>query len=274
MQDGTKAPVCLVIYSPAAWDSTHFKIPMATIDAVITSKNIPCEESIKKEAICQALKELKRRGFSHIAAKVDIYDYGTVHALEMNGFRLMDTTVTYGFDFRKSKIPLLKSQVVLRLANPGDEKRLIKIAADSFSAQRVAIDRFHADPALPKEKSDSLYVAWIRNSFKGEAADAIIVAELDGVPVGFTTIQHVRADSNILGLKIGAFVLSAVDPKARGRGIYTSIILEGLQYLKSKVEIIELGTQITNLPVQRALSSIGFKLSSATYAFHKVIDEC
>jgi ribosomal protein S18 acetylase RimI-like enzyme len=268
-RDDHERLLCLLTYSELAWDSDHFGKPMASINNIIASEGTLCTQETRVKAIAEALLELERKGMVHVSAKVDVFDIATVHALEMNGFRLMDTTVTYGFDFRKSDLPVIENQCVLRLATAEDEEKLAKIANVSFSTSRVSMDRFHADPDLAKEKSDSLYVSWTRNSFKNKAADAIIVAEIGGVPVGYTTIEYFKAKSDSVGVNIGALILSAVSPEARGKGIYTSLIREGLVCLKPKVDIAELGTQITNFPVQKAWSSLGFKLASGSYAFHK-----
>jgi len=259
----------LVTYSRLEWDSTHFGMPMAAILDIIMSEKVPNLRESKKRAITLALSELKEKGIKHVSTKVDIYDITTVHALEMSGFRLMDTTVIYAFDFRRSQISEFEDQCTLRLAKSKDEDALLRIAATSFSRTRISDDRFHADPDLPEEKSDALYVEWIRNSIRGKIADAIVVAELDGKPVGFTTIENFRARADEVGANIGALILSAVLPEARGRGVYTSMIRKGLEYLRPKVDIAELGTQITNFAVQKAWSTLGFKLAYGTYAFHR-----
>jgi len=261
----------LVTYSKLDWDSTHFEMPMAAISEIIMSENVPNQRELKKKAIMLALSELKKQQITHVSTKVDIYDITTVHALEMAGFRLMDNTVIYGFDYRKSQIPELVDQCTLRLAKLEDEDALLGVAAISFSRTRISDDRFHADPDLPSQKSDALYVEWIRNSIRGKLADAIIVAEIDGKPVGFTTLKHFRARADEVGVNIGALILSAVLPEARGRGVYTSMIRKGLEHLMPIVEIAELGTQITNFAVQKAWSTLGFKLASGSYAFHKLL---
>lgn len=259
----------LVTYSKLEWDSTHFGTPMAAVWDVIVSENVPKLRETKKRTITLALSELKKKRITHISTKADIYDITTVHALEMASFRLMDTTVIYAFDFRKSPIPEFEDRCTLRLAKLEDEDALIRVAAISFSESRISEDRFHADPDLPEEKSDALYVEWIRNSIRGKIADAIIVAELKGKPVGFTTVENFRARADEVGVNIGALILSAVLPEARGRGVYTSMIRKGLEYFRPKVDIVELGTQITNFAVQKAWSKLGFRLASGTYAFHK-----
>jgi RimJ/RimL family protein N-acetyltransferase len=263
----------LVTYSKLEWDSTHFGMPMGAVRDVIMSEKLPNLVKIKKGAITLALSELRKKGITHVSTKADIYDITTVHALEMAGFRLMGTTIIYAFDFRRFQIPEFEDQCTLRLAKVEDEDTLIRIAAISFSKTRVSEDRFHSDPDLPEEKSNALYIEWIRNSIEGEIADAIIVAELEGKPVGFTTVENFRARADEVGVNIGALLLSAVLPEARGRGVYTSMIKKGLEYLRPKVGIVELGTQITNFPVQKAWSKLGFKLASGTYAFHRTLQK-
>jgi GNAT superfamily N-acetyltransferase len=262
----------LLTFSRSEWDSKHFGKPMAAFNDLIMSENVPNPRQAKKRLIMLALSNVRKEKIVHVSAKADIYDITTVHALEMANFRLMDTTVIYGFDFRKSQIPEFEDQCILRLAEPGDEEALVRVAEISFSKTRISEDRFHADPNLPQRKSDTLYVEWIRNSIREKLADAIVVAELNGAPVGFTTIENFRATALDVGVDIGALILSAVLPEARGKGVYTSMIKKGLEYLEHRVKIAELGTQISNFPVQKAWSTLGFKLASGTYALHRVLE--
>ncbi len=261
----------LLTFSKLDWDSSHFGIPLWAIQYILGRKEAGHLAEMKRRAVAATLRILGEERAIHVSAKVDFRDIPTVHALEMEGFRLMDTTVTYAFDFRKKQIPEVKDQCSLRLATSDDQEVLLRIAATSFSGTRISDDRFHADPDLPRERSDALYVEWIRNSTSGRNADGIIVAEIDGEPVGFTTMQKVRARRDDVGVNVGALILSAVQPQVRKRNVYTSMIRKGLEYLASEADIVELGTQISNLPVQKAWTTLGFRLASGTYALHRTL---
>lgn len=254
----------LVTYSKLDWDSLHFQIPMWNIGHVLGDQQDRNLAEAKRKAVAKILGRVEER--SHISARIDVRDIGTVHALEANGFRLMDTIITFAFNFRICQIPQLEDRCSLRLATSDDEEALLRIAATSFSNARVSGDRFHADPDLPTDKSDTLYVEWVRNSLEGKSADAVIVAEMGGKPVGFVTLQHSRAKKEELGMDVEVLVLSAVEPRCRGQNVYTSMIRKALQYFSSTADIVEGGTQVTNLPVQKALTRLGFTRSHGMYS--------
>ena len=63
------------------------------------------------------------------------------------------------------------------------------MAFECFEDTAVATDRFHADPVLPKVKSSELYAKWLVNSCNDPSSE-VLVAEIDGKPVGFQHLQY------------------------------------------------------------------------------------
>lgn len=262
--------VGLVTCEKLSWDTRHFGIEMAKIRYLIVNADYSNTFEVKSALLSYLLMKCSKK-FHHLSIRVHTEDVSSIHSLENAGFRLMDTTVTYSFDFRKDQIVRLENECYVRKFRKNEIDKLANIATECYEEGRVATDRFHADPSLPSEKSDDLYVKWIVNSCKG-LADTVLVAEVDGVPVGFITCKVYRQLSEKLGVRLGTMVISGVSPSCRGRGAYTSMFNTGLRWLAERVNIVEVGTQISNYVVQKVWNRLGFKLIRSQYTLHRFID--
>lgn len=222
-----------------------------------------CNDDFEKK-LTSLLVEAKESEYSHLTIKIDSNEKGIFNTAVKHGFVLADTLVEYVFVFNKSILPNIKHKCILRDCEMSDLKILKEIAYDSFK-----IDRFHTDESLDNALCDEYYSKWIENSYNG-FAQKVIVAEFNGEVVGFTTGKVYDDD------KYGHLVLSAVSDRARGLGIYTSMIHKGVQWMMDEhpeVNGLIVGTQINNLAVQKAWINLGFTVYSSTYVLQKYIGE-
>jgi RimJ/RimL family protein N-acetyltransferase len=198
-----------------------------------------------------------------VSCRANSEDLSTIHALEKEAYRCMDSLVTYTFDLKKQRPERKTCPCRIRPARKNDVAPLKKIVRDSqFS------DRFHNDPNIPREESDRLYETFIGNAMNGKGADMILVAECDDKAAGFNTIENQNRLYTPFGIHIGSFVLNAVAPEYRNRGIYSNLMNESLHYLEDRADLVEIRTHSGNLPVHRALPGIGFRLSLSQLTFH------
>ena len=249
------------------WDTKHFGIEMAKIGHLITSGGYSKAFEVKCELISHMLTKCCQKQISHLSARVYKEDLSSIHALESKSFRLMGIIVTHSLDIRKRNSVHLEHKWHIREFELDDVPKLANIAMKSFKEQPVVTDRFHADSFLPKEKSDDVYVQWIINSCKG-LSDTVLVAEMNGTPVGFTVCKVYKSLCEKLGVRFGAATLIAVTPSARGKTIHTSLLNAALQWFDDKVDIVEVGAQINNYAGQRAWSRLGFKIIRSQCTFH------
>lgn len=247
------------------WDSKHFGVEMARIEHLVAEDAYPKSFDIKLALLSGLLKETLQKHFQHLTAKVHTEDISSVHALESKGFRIMDTRVSYALDLHKGYtharryLSQFDNQYVVREFRESDLKHLKRIARESYVTGRIATDRFHADPSLPKEKSDELYVQWIVNSCRG-LADIVFVAEIDGIPVGYSTYKILKSLNRKIGKKFVLAEIGAVAPSARRKGVYRNLISSALDWLAERVDIVERGTQIGNYVVQKVWMGFGCNL--------------
>jgi ribosomal protein S18 acetylase RimI-like enzyme len=258
--------VGILVSGKLEWDSKHFGIEIANIKYLFTSGDYyERKEYVKKMLLDFA--EISK--FKLIITRSHTEDTSLIHALEDQSFRLMDTLVTYYFDFKNRISDFKETCKIEPLKNETPE--LIKIAKTSFSGTKMATDHFHADHRLDEAKSDTLYEKWIEEA-NNDKESVVLVATLDNHPVGFTTGKINYRLNSYSNKKIGSMILSAVDPEYRQAQIYTSMIQAGLRWFSDKVDIVDLGTHVANYSVQRAWSKLGFRIVRSQHTWHKWIN--
>lgn len=218
---------------------------------------------IDSSNVSELLTDSIKNNYKHLTVKVPTENKVVVNNFIKNGFSITDTLVEYVFWFGKSKLPNMNHKVIIRDFKESDINCLMDISRTAFT-----YDRFHSDEKLDDLLCDKYYEQWIYNSCKG-FADKILVAEYEGKPVGFTTGKVYQNDS------LGHLVLSAVADNCRGLGIYTSMIYEGVKWLKeyNELEGLVVGTQINNLAVQKAWINLGFTVYGSEYVLQKYVGE-
>ena len=187
-----------------------------------------------------------------IYSKVPAGDLALLHRLQTLGFQLVDTAVTF-----ESPIPLPSPGPMgsrFRMATPEDKAQVLDIARHAF-----AYDRFHSDPAIPREVADRLKEAWVGNYFSGTRGDWLVVAEAaDGV-AGFLLLLDGK-DALVIDL-------IAVAEDRRGQGLARGMIAFAAQALP-QFKTMRVGTQVANTSSVRLYEAIGFRLTGAQHILH------
>ncbi len=249
------------------WDSKHFGIECKKINQLIARGDYFESLRIKQKLITNLLANYHKKSAIHISARVYKEDLSSIHALESKSFRLMDFLVTYIFNLRKQKIPDIETQIQIAELRQDEIPQLAELAQECFDKHPVSTDRFHADPNLPKEKSGELYVKWAISSYKNKS-NKVLLARLNGQPVGFTIGNLDSSFAERFGTRLGTIVLTGVKASERGKHISNSLWNALLKWFISKADLIETGAQISNYPVQVALSQTGFRIVRAQCTFH------
>ena len=206
----------------------------------------------------------RANGVVFLIARCLAYNLRAAQAMEREGFALMDTLIYYGRDLVKEVKLSDTGKILVRQIRPGEEHKVKAIAAEAF---RGYSGHYHADERLDRAKCDEVYVSWaFLSCVSRNVADEVLVAELDESIVGFATLRLNSQEE-------GDGVLFGVAPSFQGQGIYTSLIIHGMEWCLSKgATRMVYSTQITNIGVQKALTRVGFEHSHAYYTFHKWFD--
>ena len=262
--------VGLAVLRLLPWDKRIFKKEMAAVDYLMALGSYAEKVSVLSSLLSRVDNKCRDLKIEHLSIKVDTADLSCIHALEKAGFRLMDTLVTYCFDFDKSALGARDYPYAIREQAQEDTEPIVALARLSFQEY---IDRFHLDPTLDNQDCDELYGEWARNSCLGVVADRVSVVEDDAEILGFATSKLHRKVNRFTDRRIGEIVLVCVSPKVRGGGVYTSFIHEGLCFLHNRVDFVQVVTQINNTHVQRAWNNLGFRLIGSRSTFHKWFEE-
>lgn len=201
---------------------------------------------------------ISKSKFEFFGIKINSKDFKSIYNFQKAGFYLVDCLVTYEFDSNQMPIPSDDFSISFtQQIKQSDITRLSDIAADVFR-----IDRFHSDPNLSIENANEYYRSWVVNSFNGYA-DGTILPIINNKIVGFTTYKINNVD-----VQTSTLVLSAVDSEFMGQGVYYNMIKKGTLDLMKFSKKIRVGTQVSNIPVQRTWQKLGYKLVEIEYVFH------
>ena len=255
-------PAGLVALSLLPWDTAHFGFKMAKICHLVADGNYEETVVLKRRLLHYLLKLCKNEKFSHITCRIDIDDISSIHALEENGFKLMDTLITYVFNRHKHRIYEIKELCRVRKFTGTDLPVLVKISKNAFHR-----DRFHLDPHIPDKKADCLFGEWVKNSCQGRYGDKVFVAERGNQVVGFLTFKLDEEINRLTGYRIAGHGLSAVAPRVKG--IYPSLVKAAIKEIAVHYDCLEFDTQLNNYEVIKIWQRFGFDFARAQYTFHK-----
>jgi GNAT superfamily N-acetyltransferase len=216
---------------------------------------------LTSQVLDETLEFCRDHAVQMLIARSPSQDIRFVQQLEELGFRLMDTLVYYRRDLVYLPIPEPQNAVVIRPVRAGEEAVVREVAAQSFQGY---LGHYHADPRLDPAACDAAYISWAERSCLDRAvADEVLVAELDGYPVGFLTLRRNTPEQ-------AEIVLNGVLPAAQGRGVYRELVIQALRQAKAwEAHEIIVSTQIVNLAPQKVWVRLGFEPSRSYYTFHK-----
>jgi ribosomal protein S18 acetylase RimI-like enzyme len=266
-EDSTLAGICA--FSPMPWDSQLFKKKMGQIHYLSATTNAANSKLIIENFITKILKVAKEQQYSFILHKCPSENFRNQGLLEEYGFRLKSTILNFAYDYRKqdpSKIQITPppSDIKIRLAKPNDEEATVHV---SHLAYENFFGRYHADENISREQATHVYEEWIHSSYKGYA-DLILVAEHEKRIVGFSIWKKSSQEEKKLSNRLAHLSLGAVDPGFASKGIYNSLLLEGLKALELDNDIVMIPTQICNYPAQRAYIRLGWRPNDSFHDFH------
>jgi dTDP-4-amino-4,6-dideoxy-D-galactose acyltransferase len=178
-----------------------------------------------------------------------------INALEINGFRAIETLVTF---YQKARAPRGLSTET-GLADPAELDACVDLALAAFT-----YDRLHRDPRVPDAVADAIRAEWVRNDIQGRAA-APLVARIDGRLAGFNLC--LKTD------RTAVIDLIAVADDFRRQGIAGQMIEAAFAHFGDTIDGIRVGTQEDNAPSMRLYDSAGFNIESRQVTLHWVNQE-
>ena len=190
-----------------------------------------------------------------------------IHALTKAGYLLMDTLVYYTCSVKKLLGNAYATAIAVRHACADDATLVADLARDSF---RDCPSHYHADPRLDRAKCAEVYAYWAASSCrKGDANEAVLVAEDGGRPVGFG-IARITPEG------MGDAVLAGVHPSCgrSGAHVFRALLYEGTRFVYAKgARRAFTSTQLSNVVMLRLWTEAGWVPTDSVHTLHKWIDE-
>ena len=258
---GIDAPRAAAVARPLAWDTEVFGVPMGRIDSVLATPEATHDDRVAVvRAACDAARAA---GITHLTARVDVADLDTLGVLEAQGFRLMDSLVTYIMRPVKDPPSDVRTVGLIRESRGDDHAAIIDITREAYQGYR---GRFHLDPHLSPERADALYVEWARQCVSGVMSDIILVSEdSTGRLNGYLAYRR-RQPMSSLGMPIFGGGLGAC--RRDSPGAYASLIRDATIWSHARGGMGEYQTQNYNFAVIRVYEAAGAHYVRAEYTLH------
>ena len=247
-----------------AWDSEFFGFPAARLEVLAVSGGYTEARHVATQLIEKTVDDAIAKGIRHIVARIDASSLTHAHALAEHGFEMIDGIQTFALDVASFTATELPANT--RLAIASDADGVGSIARSSF-----IYDRFHNDVTIGTDAANRLHEAWARNSLAGAAADAVLLATSDDNTIeAFVTV---KVDSDSPGLRIATIPLVATSIECRGKGAARRATAAAIAWCRSTgIAVVEVGTQISNIPAARLYQSAGFRTTAISLTYRKWID--
>jgi RimJ/RimL family protein N-acetyltransferase len=233
-------------------EEARFEIPSARSSGVCAA-NVP-----------ELMKFCQENSIRFLIARCSAADLPAIHAMEREGFLLMDTLMHFTRDLEKSPLPELKTELLIRPCRTEDAEGVRGVAREAYDGYA---SHYSADSRLDPVKCRDLYVDWADRSMREkDAADLVLVADDDSSIAGFITFR-------IIEDRQARPLLGAVGRSYQRRGIYQSLLLQGMRWsLDQGARSVLAATQIQNVGMQKLLVRLGYEFSHALHTFHRWFD--
>jgi hypothetical protein len=258
----------LAVYSALTWDAALFGQPMGAIKYIVLDAGAPASLAGRLVGAVESWAKAREVAFLLCRAYTD--DVPLIHALESNGFLLMDTLLDYVHDARRQPstqilAPSVPAGFSISLTGERDLDRLTQVARAAFVGH---FGRYNADPRITPAQSLQVYEEWVRSSAKGYA-DWILIAERDGTIAGYSIWRKPSAAESALSVRLGHYSIAGVHPDFSGLGLFGALTHAGMELLRGVADCIEGPTHINNYPVQRGYARLSWHVADARHSFHK-----
>ena len=263
----------ILIISDNPWETNLLRINASVINAFVVDNLLPNKLEVTGTLLNHVIQQAKTKRVGFISSKTYADDLASIHALELNGFLLMDTVVDCHFDYRRNplvniQLPPISKDVRIRLATQSDREQLVDVASQSFHNH---FGRYHADERIGIALATQVYEQWMHSSLDGYA-DWVHVAEVEDRLVGFSIWKRPGTEEDQLKLRVGHYSIAGIHPQYYGHGLFTALTYAGMKSLEGIADIIEGPTHVNNYGVQLGYSKLGWRVvSDARHTFHKWI---
>jgi ribosomal protein S18 acetylase RimI-like enzyme len=232
----------------SALDRERFGVP--TVKAVLSAGS-------EAEA---ALEFCRRNGARLLIARCPSDRMEAARVLQAAGGGLTDVLVFYARELPGPPAPVDAPRVPVRPFSPSETDRVADVARQAF---RGYGGHYHADPRLPPEVCDDVYVSWARRScLLREVADEVLVALRGDQVIGFLTLR-------MNGPHESEIPLNGVLPGFQRGGVFRALLVRAVEWSIARgAKRVVSSTQVANVAVQKAWVRLGFEPLRSFLTYH------
>ena len=193
-------------------------------------------------------------------AKIETNEVETVRQLGQAGFYVVDVNVTFGRDPLSPPIsPSEPLKVLIDEMQPDQHQAALDIAASCFK-----FSRFHLDPFISEKIANQIKHDWILSYIQKQRGERLFVALREQQPVGFLA----ALSSVTQGKRVRIIDLIGVDKRFQNQGVGKALVTFFINYYKDQSDLLQVGTQVANVPSIRLYQKLGFSIVKTQYVMH------
>ena len=262
--------VGFTVYAESPWDSRVVGRPIGTLKYLVADTGNSMGAKAIEALLEHSVAHARKCGIECLTVKVHPRDTATIHALERNGFLLMDTLVHYLFDFLRTPLeqvasPRRISGLNIRLGVEEDLPEILELAERTFKNH---FGRYNADSQMPSGAARHVYREWVRSSLSGWA-DWVTVAEVHGRIAGYAIWKKASPLEAKHGLDIFHYNLVAIHPHFVGRNVFAALTYHGMRTFREYANRFTAPTHVSHSAVHRLCFELGWQICGARHSFHK-----
>jgi L-amino acid N-acyltransferase YncA len=261
--------VGFAVYAESAWESRVVGRRICALKYLAADTENSTAASAVEALVEQSARHAGKCGTDCLVAKVHPRDVATIHAVERNGFLLMDTLVYHLFDFSRMSFDRIRVRrpagFSSRLGRREDLPEMLEIAERAFKNH---FGRFNADPRMPPGAARDVYLEWVRSSHSGWA-DWVTIAEMRGRIVGYAVWKKSTPIEAKHKLDLIYYNLVAIHPHFAGRGVFGALSYDSMQMLREHANHLVAPTHVSHDAVHRMGFEFGWQICGARHSFHK-----
>lgn len=272
-RDADGRPLAAARLDGRPFESQHFGLPMAAIDAVAGVPDTARREPALDALLAAALACAREQGIAHVALRASARDVAASRAAQRLGLLHVGTQVSWMLALDGNPHDGLPPGFALEThepaeltrSDPATWKRISEWGARSFDRSPYAFDA-----SLPPARSLAVYQVWTEKVMRGEWCDQLVLVRHQDEVVAFISHQLLRDVSEAAGVGVIGRCLAATLPDYRG--LATACVREisarrplGASYLEGETPVTTFGT--VNL-----FARTGFRYLRATSHYHRRLD--
>lgn len=266
-------PLAALAYAPRPFESDHFSLRMAKVEAPLAVATDEPRRSVLRVLYRSAWEELARMGYQHVAAVASTSDRVTGWTLQEVGSFHVGTRITWmepltGEQVGPGLAPDLRFEVY-------DRQTARQLPASAYRRLldwcRTAFDRgpYVFDLGVPHNQALRIYEVWSEKALTGEWADTLIVVRDGDEVVAFHSMILLPDLSQAAGVGVVGHGIGATLPGYPG--LFTALQRETSARKPMGAGYLENEAQSSSIQSIQVFGKLGHRCIRSLASFHRML---